>query len=146
MKTLGDVRTFGFLVRQYHANFGKGGKATLQVRRYKSDACTTRWSIEMPSMIASELDRAARHWCLKEFGRMAVIQNESAAARYAVSDVCLSTQTPQKRFSQEIKQEFDSDGNHPSDDFEFARGAIIATAMGLAMWAVVFLIVRLVFS
>jgi hypothetical protein len=94
----------------------------------------------------SVLDRGARHRCLKGFGRMPVIQNESAAARYAVSDVCLLTQTSQKRFSQEIKQEFDSDGYHPSDDFELIRGAMIAAVIGLAMWAFVFLIVKLVFS
>src|SRR5258706_4936137 len=119
-KRCSDIR---FLARQYHANLGKGGKATLQVvvttsaQRFPSVG-DSRGSVA--AVMAQNLrthhdmehrnsvpDRGARHRCLKGVGRMAVIQNESAAARDAVSDVCLSTQTSQKRFSQEIKQEFD---------------------------------------
>jgi hypothetical protein len=75
-----------------------------------------------------------------------VIQTESARAKYAMSDVCLSTRSSQKRSSDEIEQELEIDGCHLSDDFEFALGAMIAAALGLAMWIVIFFIVKLVFS
>jgi hypothetical protein len=74
-----------------------------------------------------------------------MIQTKSAQARYAASDVCLSTPTSPKRFWDEVEQELEFDGGHPSDDFEFARGVVIAAAIGLVMWTVVFLIVMLVF-
>jgi hypothetical protein len=75
-----------------------------------------------------------------------MIQAESPKARYAMSDVCLSTRSSQQRSSDEIEQELEIDGCHLSDDVEFALGAMIAAALGLAIWVVIFFIVKLVFS
>jgi hypothetical protein len=75
-----------------------------------------------------------------------MMQTENVEEKYAVSDVCLSTKTSQKRFSDEVEDKFEIDRYHPPDDFEFARGAMIAAAIGVAMWAVIFAIVKLVFS
>ena len=75
-----------------------------------------------------------------------MMQTENSETKYAVSDVCLSTKTSQKRLPDEVEHEFEIHRYHPSDDFEFARGAMIAAAIGVAMWAVIFAIVKLVFS
>jgi hypothetical protein len=73
-------------------------------------------------------------------------RSQSPAANYAMSDVGLSTQTAQERFLYACEQDLEKERNHPSDDLEFARGAMIAGTIGVAMWAVIFFIVTRVFS
>jgi hypothetical protein len=52
----------------------------------------------------------------------------------------------QERFLYECERDLERERNHPSDDLEFARGAMIAGTIGVAMWAVIFFIVTRVFS
>ena len=45
-----------------------------------------------------------------------------------------------------FEHEPETEEHYQPDNFEFARGAMIAVPIGVAIWAVIFLIVKLVFS
>lgn len=51
-----------------------------------------------------------------------------------------------RQFLHECEQEPERERHHPSDDFEFVRGAMIAAIFGVTIWAIIFFIVTLAFS